>query len=186
MAKRTITRMYDNYDDAAAVVSDLEAAGIPNGDISLVANRGEERETGPGAGIGAVVGGGAGLLAGIGAIAIPGIGPVVAAGWLVAALAGAGVGGVAGGIVGSLVKSGVSDDEAHVYAEGVRRGGSLVSVRVDESATAMVEGIMNGRDYVDWNARRAEYRAAGWNRFDDAAGPYSRPRTLADAPLPRR
>ena len=34
----TISRMYDNYGDASAVVRDLEAADVPHRDISLVAN----------------------------------------------------------------------------------------------------------------------------------------------------
>ena len=34
----TVSRMYDNYGDAAAVVRDLEAADVPHRDISLVAN----------------------------------------------------------------------------------------------------------------------------------------------------
>src|SRR6185437_13482826 len=88
---------------------------------------------GTGATTGAVLGGGAGLLAGLGMLAIPGVGPVVAAGWLVATLAGAGagaaVGAAAGGLVGSLTAAGVPEREAHVYAEGVRRGSSLVTVR---------------------------------------------------------
>ena len=31
-----ITRLFDNYDDAAAAVSQLEAAGVPHHDISLI------------------------------------------------------------------------------------------------------------------------------------------------------
>ena len=38
--------------------------------------------------------------------------------------------GGAGGIVGALTNAGVSEEEADVYAEGVRRGGTLVSVNV--------------------------------------------------------
>ena len=36
--------------------------------------------------------------------------------------AGAVAGGAAGGIIGSLTRAGVDEDDAHVYAEGVRRG----------------------------------------------------------------
>ncbi len=179
MAIRTITHLYDSYDDAAQVVSDLEAAGIPHRDISLVASKARDttRTTdtatgaGTGAGIGAALGGGAGLLAGLGALAIPGVGPVVAAGWLVAALAGAGVGGAAGGLIGSLTGAGVSEDEAHVYAEGVRRGGSLVTVRVDENLAGTVETIMQKRNYVDVRQRGTQYRASGWNKFDETVPP---------------
>jgi hypothetical protein len=164
MATRTITHLYDSYADAAQVVDDLEAAGIPRDDISLVGRQDEtENRAGTGAGVGAVLGGGVGLLAGIGSLAIPGVGPVVAAGWLVATLAGAVVGGGAGG------------EEAQVYAEGVRRGGSLVTVRTDEIRAVEAERIMNGRRYVDWRARNQEYRDSGWIGFDEAAPPYIPP-----------
>ncbi len=66
-------------------------------------------------------------------LAIPGIGPIVAAGPLAATLAGAGVGAVAGGLIGGLTRAGVPEDEANVYAEAVRRGGALVTVRAEDS-----------------------------------------------------
>src|SRR2546423_6522024 len=37
----TISRLYDNYDAAARAVSELERAGIPHSDISIVANNAE-------------------------------------------------------------------------------------------------------------------------------------------------
>ncbi len=127
--------------------------GIPNDEISLVASNLDDRlshtdsnaATGAAAGgsIGGVLGGGAGLLAGLGMLAIPGVGPVVAAGWLVAtavgAVAAAGTGAVAGGLIGSLTEAGVSEDDAHVYLEGVRRGGTLVTARIGEDLVSMVE-----------------------------------------------
>lgn len=218
MAQRTIARLYDNYDDAAAVVSRLESTGVPHSDISIVSRDHDTRvvpestriqadpllagagipgattpigseavpvtaypdddvrtmttrstapeagtAAGTGATIGTVLGGGAGLLAGIGALAIPGIGPVVAAGWLIATLTGAGVGAAAGGLVGGLTGSGVSAEEAGVYNEGVRRGGTLVTVRTDEADVVRIESIMAERKAADWRARDTEWRAAGWN-----------------------
>lgn len=154
----TISRMYDNYGDAVATVNELEEARLPHHDISLVANadahgrattptessRESHSATGAatGAGIGAAVGGGAGLLAGIGSLAIPGIGPIVAAGWLVATLAGAGIGAASGGLIGALTGAGVSRDEAEVYDEGIRRGGSLVTVRVPDNEVPRVQAIL--------------------------------------------
>jgi hypothetical protein len=174
----TISRMYDNYSDAVATVHDLEEARIPDHDISLIANAdahgraltdsrpAHETHSGTGAatgaGIGAAVGGGVGLLAGIGSLAIPGIGPIVAAGWLVATLAGAGVGAASGGLIGALTGAGVSKDEAAVYDEGVRRGSSLVTVRVPDAEAGRVESILTQRSSVDWQTRRSEYLAAGW------------------------
>ena len=34
----TISRLYDNYDDAQQAVKRLEAAGVPHSDVSIVAN----------------------------------------------------------------------------------------------------------------------------------------------------
>ncbi len=200
MATRTLTRLFDNHDDAVAVVQQLEAAGFSHDDVSIVASNHDTRYTtagsgtsgagtdtvaaaeaggtgaGTGATLGTVLGGGAGLLAGIGALAIPGVGPVVAAGWLISTLTGAGIGaavvGGVGGLVGSLTHAGVPEQDAHVYAEGVRRGGSLVTLRVDEERAASAEQILNGRNYVDPAARRAEYASTGWERFDDKAPAY--------------
>jgi hypothetical protein len=188
MATRTIARLFDSYSDASAAVRDLEAAGFLRDDISLIANRGEDGSTttttgdtteetssgaGTGAALGTLVGGGAGLLAGLGALAIPGLGPIVAAGWLVAALTGAGVGAAAGGLLGALTGSGLSEEESHVYAEGVRRGGNLVTVRTDDSRSAEVESIMLRHNAASADTRGADYRAGGWTGYDDAAIPSS-------------
>ena len=147
-----------------------------------------EAGAGTGASIGTIIGGGAGLLAGIGSLAIPGVGPVVAAGWLIATLTGAGVGaavgGGTGGLVGMLTGAGVSHDDAHLYAETVRRGGNVVSVRVDETQAAMVESVLDRHTAIDPMARRAEYQGAGWSRHDETGAPYS-PTTTSSGLPPR-
>ncbi len=186
MATRTLARLFDNHADAVNVVSKLEAAGFSHDDVSIVANNANTQHgaastdggaTGAGATAGTMIGGGLGLAAGLGALAIPGVGPVVAAGWLVATLTGAGVGAVVGGgtggLIGSLTHAGVSEDEAHVYAEGVRRGGSLVTVRADAARADQAASILDAGKFVDPVGRRAEYQQAGWSRFDETAPPYS-------------
>lgn len=149
------------------------AGGVSSADISVVGRhaKADESNAGEGAGIGAVLGGAAGLLAGIGLIAIPGIGPVVAAGWLASTAAGAAAGGVAGGIVGALTSAGHSDEDANYYAETIRRGGTVVSVRAADEQVPAVEAILDGATPIDRDARLAEYRAAGWRRFDETAAP---------------
>src|SRR5262249_52278297 len=165
----------DTHDEAVATVRDLEAS-LPHDDISIVAGdrtvttvsrEGDVAQgAGTGATIGAVVGGGAGLLAGLGMLAIPGIGPVGAAGWLAATLAGAaagaGVGAVSGGVIEAMTGAGVPEADAHLYAEGVRRGGTLVVARVDESKVDLVEAIMRRHNPVDAAARRSVFRKEGW------------------------
>ncbi|RFZ88414.1 hypothetical protein D0Y60_04285 [Shinella sp. WSJ-2] len=183
--KKTATGLFDDYSDARAAVSALEARGIPSDDISIVSNNVNDRSTGDtnaaegagtGAGIGAAVGGVGGLLTGLGIMAIPGVGPVVAAGWLAAtaagAAAGAVAGGAAGGLIGAMTESGVPEEHAHVYAEGVRRGGTLVTARVEEALYPEAEAVLRQSNWVDPTARRAAYAEQGWTRFDETLDPY--------------
>lgn len=180
---QTVSGLFDNHADARAAVSALEDAGISSDNISIVGRDSEGRDSNAGegaaagAGIGAAVGGTGGLLAGLGMLAIPGVGPVVAAGWLAAtaagAVAGAVAGGAAGGLIGSLTKEGVDEDDAHVYAEGVRRGSTLVSARVDDDEIGVAQAIIDDHTPVDLDTRRASYREAGWDRFDGSLPEYT-------------
>src|ERR1700709_330490 len=185
----TISRLYDNYADAQKAVQGLEAAGVPHSDISIVANNSDnwyggkkvDRDgdgvddraegAGKGAGIGAGIGGAAGLLAGLGLLAIPGLGPVVAAGWLAATAVGAAAGAATGGIVGALTEAGVSKEDAPLYAEGVRRGGTLVSARVPDPDRTRLDAILN-TSAVNLRDRRAAWQTTGWKTFDPASQPY--------------
>ncbi|MBZ9796099.1 general stress protein [Mesorhizobium sp. ES1-4] len=192
---KTLTGLYDNYDDAANAVGELEAMGVPHSNISIIANNSNDwydadrseaaEDAGTGAGIGAVVGGAGGLLTGLGVMAIPGVGPVVAAGWLAAtaagAVAGAVAGGAVGGIIGGLTESGVPESDAHVYAEGVRRGGTLVTAKVDDELIASAEEILGNSRSVDLAERRRAYEAGGWTGFDPNAGEYMPDETDRDS-----
>jgi hypothetical protein len=185
---QTVTALYDNYDDAISATRALEDAGIPASEISVVSNNADNRynpdhttnaaeDAGKGAGIGAVVGGIGGLLTGLGLMAIPGVGPVVAAGWLVAtavgAAGGAVVGGAAGGLVGSLTSAGVPEHDANFYAEGVRRGGTLVAARVPDGQASLAREILGRYRWVDPAERSAAYRQSGWTTFDENAPVYT-------------
>jgi hypothetical protein len=208
----TISRLYDDYATASQAVTQLERAGIPHSDISMVASNADnwysgDRKAGrdatgrvdrdrdgvddraegaaAGAGMGAAVGGAVGLLAGLGLLAIPGIGPVVAAGWLVSTAAGAAAGGATGGLLGALTQAGVSEEDAHVYAEGVRRGGTLVTARVPDADRARVESILD-RSAVNIRDRGAAYRKTGWQRFDPDASPYTADQVRKERDLYRR
>jgi hypothetical protein len=179
MATRTIARLFDSSAEARSAVHDLEAAGFAHDDMSLVARDGEDGRpgdtstdsnsgAGTGATLGTLVGGGAGLLAGIGALAVPGLGPIVAAGWLVAALTGAGVGAAAGGLLGGLTSAGISEEHAEIYAEGVRRGGHLVTLRVAEARVMEAEAILTRHGAVDTHARAEDWRQSGWAGGDSS------------------
>jgi hypothetical protein len=72
-----------------------------------------------------------------------------------------------------MVSAGVPEDEANFYAESIRRGGSVVTARVDEGKVAQARSILDSSRPVDVAARRASYTEQGWSRFDEAADPYT-------------
>jgi hypothetical protein len=168
----TIVRLYDHHTDAANALRALQKAGIPERDISILSRDERVHGAATGAEIGATAGGLAGLLAGLGLIAIPGIGPVAAVGWLAAAVAGAAAGGWAGGALGVLAETGISGEEAHAIAEGLRRGGTLLSARVPEADQDRYAAIVDV-GAVDVHVRVATYRQAGWTSHDPNAAPYT-------------
>jgi hypothetical protein len=192
---KTIVGSFDSFNEAHQVANELRAAGFLDSDISIVANNADgayandarlddtttartvrdddTSATAKGAVAGAVVGGGAGLAASLAGLAIPGIGPIIAAGPIVATLAGAGTGAVAGGLIGGLVDVGVPETDAEYYAEAVRRGGALVTVRADESRAEEAADIMRDRGAVDIQRRVERWREQGWERFDAGAQPYT-------------
>ena len=189
MPDRAVTALFERYADAQAAIERLEALGIPHADIAIVASHSPDAPNvtapgtspvagepeadaaagmsgtgtaGTGATVGGIIGGGAGLLAGLGMLAVPGIGPVVAAGWLVSALTGAGIGAAAGGLVGGLTGAGMNEAEAAAYAEGVRRGGTLVTARSDEGRADQVIAALKEAGSIDLDERAEGWRAEGW------------------------
>jgi uncharacterized protein (TIGR02271 family) len=127
--------------------------------------------------VGTGIGGTVGLLAGLGVILIPGIGPILAAGPLVATLTGAGVGAAAGAAVGSLVgaltRIGVPEQDAHFYAESVRRGGTLVMVRAEDNLADDAAEILGDAGAADVDERRSHYEQQGFAAHDASAPAYT-------------
>ncbi len=185
---KNVVGLFESIRDAEAVVRDLRDAGISDADISFASRNPDaatmeanaytaegHSEAAEGAGFGAtggtIIGGLTGLLVGLGAIAIPGVGPVVAAGTLATALGstalGAGIGAATGGLLGALVGAGIPEEDAHVYSEGIRRGGALVMAQVDDQRIDTALDIMERHNVVDIDERGNTYRSSGWSRFDE-------------------
>jgi hypothetical protein len=195
---RTIARLFKSHAEALAAVEDLEGVGIPHSHMNLISNHRDGwsdnvigRATGQGAAVGAGIGGGAGILAGLSLLAIPGAGPVLVAGWLATTLAGATLGAMTGGLIGVVKEASETDEEAEIYAEGVRRGGTLLSVRTDVAHAEKVEEILDRHGSVDAATQGREYRERGWTAYDEDAQPYSgddiaeeRSRPIRDADRP--
>lgn len=198
---KTVMGLFDDYDQAErAVLSLLDERLAPAGEISVIA-RDEVRRTHQsepelgyelrehggsdavvkGAGAGSVVLGGVGgllgVLAGVGAIVIPGLGLVVAAGPLLAAFAGATVGAVGGAVagaaVGEFVRLGVPELDAQFFAEGVRRGGTLVVVRAGNEVADRVAYVMTEHGAIDVEERRRYFKTTGFTAFSPDATPYT-------------
>jgi hypothetical protein len=185
---RTVVGLFDTFGNAESALREVERLGIPHSDVSIVANNADNEYTtwrdnygsdynmpaaGTGATTGAVAGGIGGILLGLGLLVIPGLGPLAAAGPLVAGLTGAGVGAAAGGLLGALVDIGIPHEEAGYYYEGVRRGGTLVTVQAADNQIQSVVDALNRNGAVDINQRAAYYQQTGYTGYNASAQPYS-------------
>jgi hypothetical protein len=186
---KTVVGSFDSVSEAASAARDVRSAGFVESDVNVVANNaqrpvgkeGEKSVTDDGAASGAAtgivaggaLGGAAGLAASLMGLAIPGIGPILAAGPIAAALAGAGAGAVAGGLIGGLTDLGVSETHAEYYAEAVRRGGALVTVRTDASRADEAERIIRRHDAYDIEDRVLQWKSTGWTGYNPNSEPYT-------------
>lgn len=176
---KTVVGLFDNFTQAQKAAQDLENAGIPRNDVSIVANNtggqydqylnqsaNTTTDTGSAVGAdaaaGAVIGGVAGFLMSLGLFLIPGFGPIVAAGFLVSTITGAGIGAVAGGLIGLLVNAGVPHEEAAYYTEGIRRGGTLLAVRAADELAKRAAQILSDDGAVNIEERAAQWRQEGY------------------------
>jgi len=150
---RVLTGMFRDRDSAERAYNSAIGRGYSKDDVNLLMSDqtrdtyfadGDDTAMGSkaleGAGTGSAIGGTLGaIIAGVAAIGtsvlLPGLGLIVA-GPLAAALAGAGAGGLTGGLIGALVGSGIPEDRAKEYEEGIKNGGIVMGVnpRTDEDA----------------------------------------------------
>ncbi|MBS1797687.1 MAG: hypothetical protein JSS81_27945 [Acidobacteria bacterium] len=148
-----LTGLFNDRESAENAYRSVRSRGYADNDVNLLMSdktrdswfsNDADSELGSkaleGTGVGSAIGGTLGaIIGGIAAIGtnvfLPGVGLIVA-GPLVAALAGAGAGGLTGGLVGALIGSGIPEDRARLYDEGVRNGGVVMGVnpRSDEDA----------------------------------------------------
>jgi hypothetical protein len=203
----TICRLYDSYSDAHRIVLMLESAGLSPSETSVIANNswyGAPKTTNvvllrkkdsasresdgrvEGAAIGATIGATAATAASfVTMLAIPGVGAVVGAGWLSAVFGRMAIGGVAGGLLGALTNAGIHEENAQVFIEGVRRGGTLVAARVLQAELPRIEAMMN-QSAVNLEERRDLYRKSGWQSFDPNAVPYTADQVRSERALHTR
>lgn len=163
-----ITGMFADRQSAENAYNSLHERGYTKGEINLImsdetrkkhySDEDDDSELGSkaaeGAGKGSAIGGTIGAIAGVIAaigtsIAIPGLGLIIA-GPLAAGLAGAGAGGITGGIIGALVGSGIPEERAKRYEEGINSGHVVMGVhpRNEEDANYVADSwrTHNGKE----------------------------------------
>lgn len=74
--------------------------------------------------------------------------------------------------VAVLERAGVPQDDAQIYAEGVRRGGVLVMGRVDDRRCDDALDVIERHGSVDITDRGRSYRESGWTGYDAASTDY--------------
>src|SRR5688572_9528996 len=54
-------------------------------------------------------------------------------------------------------------EDRHFYEEGIRRGGTMVSVRIDDTDMNRAADILSRHGAVDLDTQATEWRATGWS-----------------------
>ena len=174
MAK-TITGFFRKQTEGQNAQEALLNAGFSRDQVSFIAgdtrghetprvgppleDAGSESEAADDAWIGGVVG----LAAGVIAVVLPGIGPLIAAGPIAGAIGGLTLGAATGGVIGLLKDHGISEEEAEFYAEGVRRGGALVTVHaIPQEREKEARQILDDHGAIEVERLADEWRAQGW------------------------
>jgi hypothetical protein len=177
MAKTVIGLLQDRG-EARTFIRELLQSGFRKKDIGIIAPEDEgssdvakavTKDMAKGAAVGAL----SGLVLAAATLTVPGFGPLLVAGPAAALVAGAVYGGLAGGIIGTLMSKGVPEREAHAYAEGLRRGGTLITIHAedDELAERAVR-CLKRHGAIPLDERMWQWKAEGWSgRFDAPAGP---------------
>jgi len=157
-AKKTLYQNGFSRDEVSYLAGDTRGHQTPKIGPALK-DEGTESETGRDV----FIGGAVGLAAGVIAMAIPGIGPLLAAGPIATAIGGLTAGVAAGGIIGLLKDHGISEEKAEFYAEGVRRGGSLVTVHgVEGDREKAAQKILKECGAIEVEELAEEWRRTGW------------------------
>ncbi|CAO3406141.1 YsnF/AvaK domain-containing protein [Azospirillum largimobile] len=177
---KTIVALYDHRSEAETASRDLQAAGFESSAVEILSHAdltsggwsGGSGTSGLGTTTGDSSVGAAGGMArtdlSTGYVASPNTVPGSSMGTGM----GATTGTTAGGILTRLSGWGIPNHDAQVYAEGVRRGGSLLKLRLDEEDVDRAMEVLERGNVVDVEERGTAYRESGWTGFDEGADYY--------------
>jgi hypothetical protein len=189
MKEKILVALYDHFKDAQAAAAAIVQAGAAADRIALLANDSngdhpalsinpayareqfdEDSNKQPrfitlgevGIGLGGVLG----FLAYVSPVAIPGVAALAANGAWVPVAVGAVIGGVIGVVIGLLTDHGVSGADSALYAEGLKRGGTLVTAVVGEDLVGRAREILKNNNAAQVEERPADWSAEGWVSLD--------------------
>lgn len=161
MTQKILVSLFDDPREAFDAVQDLANNGYGSDVTSLIANetvldRNRDMDMGEG-----VSGRGR-------TISLPAIGPVHIVGPMVSSLGGS-LSNLP--LINTLTDEGVPMEDANAFAEGVRRGGTLVMVTSTETLVDPAREILSRHNPVDIHQTVQRWQLGGWSRFDDTARP---------------
>ncbi len=87
-----------------------------------------------------------------------------------------------GDVRDALIKLGVTDSDAQHFAEGLRRGNTLVAVRCDEAKVQEIYPVLQRYEPIDITERATQGREESWTGFQPEAKPF----TAAEAAVERK
>lgn len=73
------------------------------------------------------------------------------------------------GFWASLADFFMPNEDRYAYSEGIRRGGSVLTVRAEDGEFNRVSDILEQAGAVDMDGREAEWRSQGWSGYDGSA-----------------
>jgi uncharacterized protein (TIGR02271 family) len=161
---KTVVALYDDVSDAQTVSRELSAAGFTDNEVVDSSAISSDRSVSGGADVSdsSLAAGTPGVVGTpLGAAPETGTTSTTTSSW------------GSGGILSRLRSAGVPEDDSHMYAEGVRRGGSLVIARLADDNVDRGLEIMSNYRPVDIDERGSQWRTEGWTRYDESAGPYT-------------
>jgi hypothetical protein len=161
MTQKILVSLFDNPKAAFDAVQELANHGYGTDMTSLIANEtvlDRNRDVDMDEGVS-----GRGQ-----SMSLPAIGPVHITGPMSSSL---GISSADLPLISTLTDEGVPMEDANAFAEGVRRGGTLVMVTSAEMLVDPAKEILSRHNPVDIHQAAQRWRQGGWSRFDDTARP---------------
>jgi hypothetical protein len=177
----TSVGLFDSFSQAMRAVAVLQGCGLSRDEISVVIRKNEMKETDRNAVntynaadkrriiLSELIT----FIADADSLFIGGIGQVVMTGPLACILTDTTGEVQSGDLADALMVLEVPDEEAKRYAEGVRRGGTLLAVTAANSLADRAEDVLLLHGAVDLRQRTIRWRQQGWSNFSSTSEPYS-------------